>query len=99
MFKLKLSRKASFEVNIDDETYYVPNAGELPTRWTDRLIDAYSIEDEDKRGKAIWHFMHDLFGEYVGDDVVGDMNAEEFAALCDAWNAETEDADGATPGE
>ena len=99
MFKLKLSRKASFEVEIDGETYYVPRAGELPTRWMDRFIDAYSIEDEDKRGKAIWHFMCDLFCWYVDEDIVGDMNSDEFGALCDAWNAETEDADGATPGE
>lgn len=99
MFKLKTSRKRSFVFEVDGKEYSAPTAGEMPTRWMDRSIAAYSIEDEDERGREIWLFLRDFFGEYVGDDVVGDMNAEEFAALCDAWNAETEDADGATPGE
>ena len=99
MFKLKTSRKRSFVGEVDGKEYSAPTAGELPTRWMDRLIGAYSIENEDERGKAIWHFMYDLFCEYVGEDIVGDMNSDEFGALCDAWNAETEDADGATPGE
>ena len=99
MFKLKTSKKRSFTIELDGIKYSAPTAGELPTRWMERSIEAYGIEDEDERGKAIWLFLRDFFGEYIGADVIGELNAEEFGALCEAWNAATEDADGATPGE
>ena len=75
----------------------VPTAGSLPAPWLIRYNRVATLPD-DERGAAYFEFFYDLFHHYVGEKVEL-MTADQLNQLAEAWAGDTEEQDGATPGE
>lgn len=79
----------------------VPLMSCLPVKW---VLKANAIrrtagDDQEAAGMLWFEFACQMFADYIGQETVDRMTAEQINALFEAWNAENEEQDGTGAGE
>lgn len=103
-YRIKAQEQSFFEVTLAGRKApkRVPLMSSLPVKWVRRankIRRETSSLDEGEAGTLWFDFACDLFADYLGQETVDNMTAQQVNDLFEAWSAENEDQDGANPGE
>lgn len=75
----------------------VPLMSSLPVPWIRRVNELTKLGDS--AGMAWFDLACDLFGEYLGQDIIDQMTVDQVNDLFAAWSEENEAQGGASLGE
>lgn len=82
-----------------DEPILVPLLTELPRKRFRAITKAFAAVASNQSDDEADELVEGFFKEYLGDDIVDNMNQREFVAMVRTWSEASKDEAGASVGE